>query len=167
MAKRKLTIENVEAAIRSHQGGSTVRVWDKAVPGLHVRITPKSLAAFCVRLKRPTGSMADLALGRCWRLGEARRQGEIALDEARLKARQLTAEATLGQFPKTSAERANEARAQEREARQTAGNTFARLADQFMDAAENAGKADRTVKQRRWLLHPRDWRDSICHPPHT
>lgn len=152
MAQRKLTVENVEAKIRNHERGRTVRVWDSTIPGLHLRITPKGVASFCVRLKRPTRSTADLSLGRCWRLGEERRQGEIDLGEARAKAKQMIAEATLGHFPKTTAERAEEAREKAREAKQAASNTFAKLADQFMAAPENNRKAARTVEQYRWLL---------------
>jgi len=45
-------------------GTSVIRIWDSAVPGFHLRITPAGAKSFCVAFQRKDGKKVNLTIGK-------------------------------------------------------------------------------------------------------
>ena len=45
-------------------GPSVIRIWDSAVPGFHLRITPAGVKSFCVVFQRKDGKKASVTIGK-------------------------------------------------------------------------------------------------------
>ena len=56
----RLTTAKVSAL---RPGAAVYRVWDSAVPGFHVRVTPTGAKSYCVAFQRPTGSKVNVTIG--------------------------------------------------------------------------------------------------------
>ena len=57
-------------------GTSVVRIWDGAVPGLHLRITPAGAKSFCVAFQRKDGKKVNITIGdaKAWSVEAAREE---------------------------------------------------------------------------------------------
>jgi len=73
VAKQQLTDTRVKDA---KSGASVVRVWDSAVKGFHLRVTPAGAKSFCVAFQRTTGQKVNVTIGdaRVWTVDAARKK---------------------------------------------------------------------------------------------
>jgi integrase len=137
----RLTQEVVEGAIKRHQRGERVRLWDDGnakggVAELYLRITPAGSAAYYLRFVKPGGGKSDAAIGKAKR---------IPIEQARAKARQMLLALELNGVDPVENKRAEEKRAKARRV-----ETFKALVDEYLAAPPKRPRSKKTMEELRW-----------------
>lgn len=131
----KLTKRVVDTA---HAEGQDRKVFDRTLPGFHLRVKPSGLKSFAIQYRTRSGRQRSLTLGR---------YGTLTVDEARGEAKQLLAMVAKGEDP-----------SQERHAKRHSISMHG-LWDEYITRHAKPKKAPRSVEEdesiwRRWLRKP-------------
>src|SRR5690349_1434516 len=81
--KVKLTQAGITEALKDHQPGTRTRIWFEGCNGLHISVSAKGVATYCLRYSKPAGGTGDWSLGRVSMLKPD--QAKKAASEALLK----------------------------------------------------------------------------------